>query len=95
VTERIEKLKRLVEFAYECRATHVKSSPVREIFNEQVVWEGVVETFEIEHHPTATCCYAFRIMEDGGPKWMTVLKLPPVDSPITAVRAAISSRQYP
>ena len=51
----------------------------------QVIWEGVIESFDLTGHPKANRCYAFYIMEDDGPQFTTVLEIPPVDSPQTAV----------
>jgi hypothetical protein len=93
VSERIERLKTLVEKACGCTATHAKSNPITEVDNNgQVVWEGVVESFDLDGHPNATRCYAFHLMEDQGPVFQTVLEIPPVDSPEAAVKAAIAAR---
>ena len=92
VSERIERLKALVEAACGCTATHAESHPVTEFFKGDVVWEGVVESFDLCGYPKASRCYAFTLMEDDQPTFKTVLAIPPVDSPVNAVRAAIAAR---
>ena len=89
---RIEQLRQAVEKACECKARHARSAAVIEGFKGQAVWDGVVETFDLEGHPKAKKCYAFHFVENGSPVIKTVLGIPPVDSPENAVRAAIASK---
>lgn len=91
MSERIENLRSFVEGACECPATHERSVPVKEMFGQQTVWEGVVESFTLTGHPKAERCYAWSYMEDGEPRYVTVIELPPVNSAQTAVRLAIAS----
>jgi hypothetical protein len=74
-----------------CDATWLESVPVKETFQGQTVWEGVVEVFELIDHPTAKKCYAWSYLmdESGKRKFMAVLHQRPVDSPEKAVRAYI------
>ena len=85
VSERIERLRTAAEAACGCTAIHAESHPVTEMFKGQVVWEGVVESFDLDGHPKATRCYAFHLMEDDQPTFKTVLAIPPVDSPVSAL----------
>jgi hypothetical protein len=57
----------------------------------QTVWEGVVHVFELEGHPKATRAYAWSSPIEGSTKrrFFAVLHIPPVTSPVEAVRAAI------
>lgn len=74
-------------------ATHVESVPIKETFAGRTVWDGVVEVFELKGHPKATHAYAWSHETDDvkQPKrHVTVLRIPPVVSPVTAVRAAIA-----
>ena len=72
-------------------AEHVESVPVREKFGDQTVWEGVVETFVLLGHPVASRAYGWRIGKGPAAVYKTVLQISPVDSPNTAVRAAIAA----
>ena len=66
------------------------TTPVREIFQGQPVWEGDVEVFSIKGHPKASQCYAWAHETDNkGKRYVVVLELPPVDSAQAAVKAAI------
>ena len=64
-----------------------------EEFRGQTVWDGVVELFELTGHPQAKRCYAWSFIDNGEPRYVAVLELPPVNSPRAAVQAAIASGQ--
>lgn len=73
-------------------ATHVQSVPVKETFRGKTVWDGVVEVFDLAGHPKANRIYAWSHDTDDPdhPKrHVTVLHIPPVVSPQTAVQAVI------
>jgi hypothetical protein len=89
VSPRIERIQHAVEAMHNCRATHAKSVPVNETFEGAPVWQGVVEVFDIDHPMNIKRCYAWSFMERGVEQYVAVLEKPPVDSPVTAVRAAI------
>jgi hypothetical protein len=65
--------------------------PVSETFNGEPVWEGVVHVFDLRGHPTAKRAYAWSSPVEGSKrrKFFAVLHVPPVTSPVEAVRAAI------
>jgi hypothetical protein len=42
-----------------CKSTWIESVPVREEFESETVWDGVVEVFDLENHPTANRAYAW------------------------------------
>jgi hypothetical protein len=89
MSERIENLRKAVETMHKCKARHVESKPVIELFKGQVAWDGVVEAFELTGHPHAKRCYAWSYTDKGEPQYVTVLEIPPVDSAETAVKIAI------
>ncbi|OGP50369.1 MAG: hypothetical protein A2Y79_11650 [Deltaproteobacteria bacterium RBG_13_43_22] len=74
-----------------CSATWIKSTPVKEMFNGEIVWEGVVEVFDLGGHPTANLAYAWshEIEESKKRKYYAVLHQGKIDSPEKAVRASI------
>jgi len=76
-----------------CDADYVESVPVVEEFQGETIWQGDVEVFDIRGHPKATRGYGwgYSTTESGGRRYFTVLELPPVTSPQTAVQAAIMS----
>jgi len=87
----IEALQKAIFDLHKCKATWVESVPVKEVFEGETIWEGIVQVFDIQNHPTATCCYAWSHGLDNTKKrrFFAVLKIPPIDSPEKAVRAAI------
>jgi len=63
-------------------------------FQGSTIWEGDVEVFDIRGHPKAKRGYGWGHVtgeHDQGRRYFTVLELAPVDSPQTAVRAAIAA----
>ena len=91
MSERIDNLREAIETMHKCKARHVGSEPVVEMFRGKIAWDGVVETFDLEGYPQAKRCYAWSFPENGEPKYTMVLELPPVDSAQTAVKVAIAS----
>jgi hypothetical protein len=89
--ENANELKRAVETQHGCTATLAQSVPVRETFAGKTVWEGVVHVFDLAGHPKAKQAYAWSSPIEGSDKrrFFAVLHLPPVTSPVEAVRAAI------
>lgn len=86
-----EQLKLAVESQHGGAATFVQSVPVKETFRDQTVWEGVVSVFALEGNPNANRAYAWSSPIEGDTKrrFFAVLHVPPVDSPLAAVRAAV------
>jgi hypothetical protein len=75
-----------------CEATYLETVPVTEEFQGETVWQGEVEVFRLSGHPKAKTAYAWGHVtgeDDQARRYVAVLKLPPVDSPKSAVRAAI------
>jgi hypothetical protein len=90
--EYIEKLQSVILHLHACKSAWVESAPVHEVFRGQTVWKGNVEVFTLSGHPKAKKAYAWSHPEgpdDTGERFVTVLEIPPVVSPLTAVRASI------
>lgn len=88
----LEELQSVIHRLHGGTATHVQSVPVKETFNGKTVWDGVVEVFDLAGHPKANRIYAWSHGTDDPehPKRLvTVLHIPPVVSPQTAVQAVI------
>src|SRR4026207_1107631 len=72
-----------------CRATHIRSEPVRERFNGETTWEGVVEVFDTVGHPDASRVYAWSYLADNRTvQHQAAPGGPPTHSAVDAVRAA-------
>ena len=86
----IAKLQKVIRHLYGCESVYVSTTPIREFFQGRLVWDGEVEIFAIEGHPKASTCYAWAYPgEDGKKHYTAILKIPPVDSPQSAVKAAL------
>lgn len=88
----IEELKDVIRKLHGVESAHVSSVPVKEVFNGETIWEGIVEVFSLHGHPKANTAYAWTHATDDPeqPKRsVTVLHIPPAVSPITAVRSVI------
>ena len=90
VTERILAIKCAVEKEIGGIARHITSTPVIETFDESLLWEGVVETFEIGCNPTVKRCYGFAYRLDETLQYATVAETDEVNSPKKAVKAFIA-----
>lgn len=76
-----------------CDSVYIETADVREEFNGRLMWEGKVGLFRLIDHPTAKECYVWRILgADGGKTYVAVLKRPPVETPIDAVRLYLIGR---
>jgi len=88
----LARLEVTVSQLHNCGATWRETVPVHEMFQGQTVWQGEVEVFDLSGHPKAKRAYAWSHREgdnDEGERFVTVLEIPPVKSPLTAVRASI------
>ena len=69
-------------------AARRETVPVHEVFQGKTVWQGDVEVFDLTRHPKAKVCYAWSYNEPE--EFITILELPPVDSPQTAVKVGVA-----
>lgn len=90
----IEELQDVIRKLHGSFSTHVETVPVVETFNDETVWEGNVEVFDLHDNPKATRIYAWSHDTDdpSNPKrHVTVLHLPPAITPRKAVQVSIAS----
>ena len=88
----LARLQVAVSQLHNCGASHVSTVPVHEVFQGQTVWQGEVEVFDLTGHPKAKRAYAWSHLDkpdDSEERFVAVLEIPPVVSPVTAVRASI------
>ena len=89
----VQELQDEIRSLHGVESEHVGSVPVKEIFQGTTVWNGVVEIFDLKHHPTAFRVYAWAHDTDdrANPRrHVTVLQTNPIKSARDAVRAAIT-----
>jgi hypothetical protein len=94
-TEYIERLKDAIEQLHHCRAGWIGTGPVKEMLDGKTIWEGSVETFVLIGHPKAKHAYAWSQKDragNGEERCVSVLAVPPVDSPQAAVKAAVTDK---
>jgi len=93
-TDYLKALQDAIRHTHGCASTHVGTIPVREDFGGYVVWDGEVEVFDLDQHPAADQCYAWGYQDDAGElQCVAVLRVSPVESPVTAIRAYILAQQ--
>jgi len=87
----IEALKKAILDLHGCKATWIKSVPIKEVFEGEMVWEGIVQVFNLIEHPKAKRCYAWSHELEGSKKrlFFAVLHQGAIDSPEKAVKASI------
>jgi hypothetical protein len=61
-------------------------------FAGQIIWQGEVEIFTLDGHAKAKRAYGWQTGDGTDAQFTAVLEIPPVDSPNTAVRAAIAAK---
>src|SRR6266516_1999511 len=86
--------KKAIEVTHRCIAAHVETVPVREVFRGETIWNGDVEVFTLANHAKAKRAYAWGYANEarGGKfDFVTVLEIPPVTSPQTAVKIAVAA----
>jgi hypothetical protein len=84
----IDRLGLTIEHLHNCSASHAKTQYVKEVFQGETAWEGDVEIFSLSGHPKAHWCYGWSYGEPE--QFITILDLPPVDSPQSAVKVGVA-----
>ena len=65
-----------------------------EYFEGHKVFDGDIETFTLSGHPSTALAYAWAFHNGTEPQCVAVLKVPPINDPSDAVRAAIASGAF-
>jgi hypothetical protein len=88
----IEDLRKVILHLHGAECEHVESVPVKEVFQGNTVWEGIVEVFDLKDHPSAFRAYAWAHNTDNPAKprrYIAVLHAHPIKSAQDAVKAAL------
>jgi hypothetical protein len=88
----IAELQDVIRKLHGVESKHLQSVPVKQTFQGNTVWEGIVEVFELVSHPKASRAYDWAHDTDDAQKprrHVTVLHIHPTTSATEAVRAAI------
>ncbi len=90
----IERIKQVIFRRHQTDAQWARTVPVREFYQGKLIWEGEVEIFRISGHPKAKRCFAWLDKdgkEDSDEHFATVLEIPPVNGPHSAVQVSVAS----
>ena len=88
----IERLQKAIRDLHGCDSMHMQTVAVHETFQGKVVWDGDVEVFLLIDHSRARRVYAWSYKGDNGEtRRVAVLGVPPIDTPLDAVRAYIAA----
>jgi len=86
----VERLQRAILDLHGLDAEYVESVPVTETFQGKTVWQGTVDVFRVRGHPQATRAYAWSYPDEAGEvHHVAVLGVPPINSAVDAVKAAV------
>jgi hypothetical protein len=93
--EYTQRLKDAILLLHGCEAEYAgRDDAIVDFVDDDLYWSGYVEIFRLIGHPQAKRCYAwsqFTGVTDDDERYIAILELPPVDSPHTAVQAAITA----
>ena len=87
----LETLQAAILIKHGCKPTHKDTIFVREKTNDdEIVWEGHVEVFDLTGHHEAKTCYAWQHKDSqANVKIFAVLESKLITSPVRAVQAAL------
>ena len=88
----LEELREAIQPVHSVDSEHIRTVAVKETFQGETMWDGLVEVFKLKGHPIAERAYAWTHETDhpNRPRrHVTVLDLHPIKSAQDAVRAAI------
>ena len=85
----LEELRDAIRQLHGLESEYVETMEVVEEFKGRTMWDGEVSIFKVSGHPQTDTAYAWRDQQGDKKRYVAVLKLPPVDSPQLAVRAAV------
>ena len=72
--------------------SHASTVKIREEINGEIVWDGEVEIFDLKENKEAKRAFAWGYKgDDNEMQYISVLALPPIQTPRQAVQAAIAS----
>jgi hypothetical protein len=82
----IIELQNAIRSTHGCESRWEASVRVEDKLEGKTAWNGTVEGFSLIGHPKAKHAYAWTYRDGNQNRTTMVLKIPPVDSPQTAVK---------
>jgi hypothetical protein len=91
----ISLLRTAIKAVHGCASQHLRTARVHESRDGKVIWSGEVEVFTLRDHPETTEAFAWNYRtDDGRMQSVTVLKVPPIDTPADAIRSKMTDGMY-
>lgn len=87
--EYLDELKDAIRRLHGVESEFVETVPVVEEFEGRTMWDGEVSVFRVSGHDQTDTAYAWADRAGDKKRYVAVLKMPPVESPETAVKAVI------
>lgn len=88
-----EKLKEAIERKAHCAVKYLNTQPLRLVLDGQITWKGKVEVFQLDGHPEAKIAFGWGIpVDETRMEFITVIGVPPLETPIMAVKAYLASK---
>jgi hypothetical protein len=91
----VARLQNAIRQLNDCESKYIERMLISESFQSfkhNIIWEGEVAVFELRGHPKAKRAYAWCCASAANEtRYVVVLEIPPVNSPQTAVQAAIAA----
>ena len=85
----LEELTDAIRRLHGVESEYVETVPVVEEFEGRTMWDGEVSVFKVAGHPQTDTAYAWADRSGDKKRYVAVLKVAPVESPETAVKAVI------
>ncbi len=83
-----------IELSGNCHAYYVHTQPVRIIMEDKVLWRGRVEVFDLKGHAFAKRAFGWGIKrKDKKKENVIVVGIPPLDTPVMAVKAYLANQK--
>jgi hypothetical protein len=89
----ISDLQAAIRATHGCNSKYLRTEFVREVFEGNIAWDGLVRVFKLINHSKANYCYAWSYQEGSETKYTAVLEIAPVDSSQSAVKASKGRRK--
>lgn len=94
VSKYLQNLHAAVAALHGCDCSHSRTSRVIEFHEGEKFFEGPVEIFTLSGHPKVSEAFAWPYDNGEEPQYLAVLKVPPINDPSDAIRAAIASGAF-
>ncbi len=83
-----------IELRGNCKAVYVHTQPVRIILEGKILWKGRVEVFDLQGHAYSKRAFGWCIRhKEKKTENIIVMGIPPLDTPLMAVKAFLASKK--